>query len=104
MSTDKITPFQQQDQSNNSEDFPVSVINMRPNPKPGGSVLAYADVKVGPVTILGVSVVRNKNGGEFVALPSRSGGSKWFPIVEVDEPTKGRIINCVLEIWRGLHV
>ncbi len=104
MLQEKIAPFQQQNQSNISESFPVSVINMRPNPKSGGSVLAYADVRVGPVTILGVSIVKNKNGGEFVALPSRSGGSKWFPVVEVDEPVKQQIIKSVLEVWTCSHV
>jgi hypothetical protein len=104
MSTNKITPFSQQDQSDYSESLAVSIMNMRPNPKPGGSVLAYADVRVGPLTICGVSVVKNKSGGEFVALPARAGGRQWFDIVKVDEPLKGRIINSVMEAWRGSHV
>jgi hypothetical protein len=95
---------QQHDQSDYSGNVPVSIINIRPNPKPGGSVLAYVDVKVGLVTVCGVSIVKNKNGGEFVAFPSRAGGKQWFDIVKVDEPLKARIINCVLEAWRGSHV
>jgi hypothetical protein len=60
--------------------------------------VAYADVKVGPTTIYGVSVVRNKFGGHFVGLPVRFGtkGTKTFPLVDVDEPVRGEVIKAVL--------
>jgi hypothetical protein len=98
MLTENIAPFPQQNQSDS-----VSIINMRPNPKPGGSTLAYADVKVGPITILGISVVRNKNGGEFVAFPARSGNGRWFPVVEVEEPAKHRVVDLILEAWKKFN-
>ena len=81
------------------ENQPISIliVNIRPSPKLG-AVVAYVDVKVGPTTLYGLSVVRNKNGGYFVGLPVRFGtnGNKTFPLVEIDEPFRGEVIKAVL--------
>jgi hypothetical protein len=96
-----VTAFSQQNQSVSAGGSFVSVVRIRPTPKPGGVTLGYADVSIGPVTIFGISIVRNKAGGEFVAFPSRSGKGRWFPGVEIDEPFRTEVIDLVLEFWRG---
>ena len=83
----------------------IFVLNVRPSPKVG-SVVAYADVKIGPVSVYGFSVVKNKNGGYFVGLPVRFGktGDKTFPLVEVDEPFRSEVIRAVLEAAKPFMV
>ena len=91
MSTSNRNGFSDHDQS-------ISILQVRPSPKPGATV-AYADVQVGAVTILGVAVVRNRSGGYFVSPPSRPGTSrgKFFQIVEVSEPVRTELFKLVLE-------
>ena len=76
---------------------PISVLNVRPAPKPG-LTRAYADVQYYGATIFGLSIVKNKNGnGHFVGFPVRFGSNKSFPIVEFSEPDRSRIAKLVLE-------
>jgi hypothetical protein len=83
-------------------DLFIAVEQIRHSPK-SGPTLAYADVRVGPVTIFGVSVVENKNGkGYFVGLPFVRGSARRFPIVELDEETKAKVYLLVLEAWEEL--
>ena len=82
----------------------ITLLQIRPNPNSAGATVAYADVQVGPVPILGISVVRSKRGGEFVAFPSRQGSSngKWFPLVEISEPTRRQVIDTALAAYQRL--
>jgi hypothetical protein len=83
-------------------DLIISVEQIRHSPK-SGPTLAYADIRVGPVTIFGVSVVENKNGkGNFVGLPFVRGSARKFPIIELDEETKAKVYSLVLEAWEEL--
>ena len=89
MSTSNRSGFSGHDQS-------ISILQVRPSPKPGATV-AYADAQVGPVTILGVAVVRNKSGECFVSLPVRFGNrGTAFQIVEVAEPVRTELFKVVL--------
>jgi len=82
----------------------LSVSNVRPSPKAGGQTVAFADVRLGPVTIHGFSVVKNRNGnGYFVGLPVRFGSNgKAFSLVEVDEPVRGQIMKMVMDAARSI--
>ena len=74
----------------------VSVLHVRASPKDGATV-AFADVKIGPVTVLGVSIVKNRSGGFFVGLPVRFGKTgKAFALVEIDEPQRSDVFRIVL--------
>jgi hypothetical protein len=80
----------------------ICVEQIRPSPKPG-LTLAYADVRIGPVVVFGVSVVQNKNGGgHFVGLPFTRGSSRKFPIVELDEEVNKQVALLVLEAWEEM--
>jgi len=93
MSTSNRNGFSDHDQS-------ISILQVRPSPKPGATV-AYVDAQVGAVTILGISVVRNKSGDFFVSLPVRFGTSgKAFQIVEVAEPVRTQLFKLVLDSAR----
>ena len=62
-----------------SPDLIISVDQIRPSPK-GGKTLAYADVRIGPVFIFGISVVENNDGkGHFVG--DEESHSSDFPII-----------------------
>ena len=75
----------------------ISVLNVRPSPKPGQTI-AYADVRVGPVIILGFPVVKNRKGsGHFVGLPVRFGTTgKAFDLIQVDDVTRSHICKLVM--------
>lgn len=85
----------------NLPNLSISVEQIRHSPKPGPT-LAYADVRIGPVVIFGVSVVQDKNGGHFVGLPFTRGQSRRFPIVSIDDETKKQVCLLVLEAWDEL--
>jgi hypothetical protein len=90
MLNDNVIPLPQSGQ-------PISVLNVRPSPKPGAT-RAYADLQYYGAMIYGLSVVRHKNGsGHFVGFPVRFGSKKSFPIVEFAEPDRGRIARLVLD-------
>jgi hypothetical protein len=82
----------------------LSVLNVRPSPKPGGQTVAFADVRLGPVTIHGFSVVKNRNGhGYFVGLPVRFGSNgKAFSLVELDEPVRSQIMKLIMDAARPI--
>jgi DNA-binding cell septation regulator SpoVG len=81
----------------------IAVEQIRHSPKPGPT-LAYADVRVGPLVINGVSVVQNPNGGGlFVGLPFNRGQTRKFPIVNIDEPVQEQVRQLVLEAWNDLR-
>jgi hypothetical protein len=86
-----------------SPDLVISVDQIRPSPK-GGKTLAYADVRIGPVCIFGVSVVENKDGkGHFVGFPFVRGATRKFPIVEIpDESIRTQVCVLVLDAWKGM--
>ncbi len=85
----------------NLPNLSISVEQIRRSPK-AGPTLAYADVRIGPVVIFGVSVVQDKNGGLFVGFPFTRGQSRRFPIVAVDEETKKVVCLLVMEAWDEL--
>ncbi len=86
----KVIPLHSLNQS-------ISVLHVRPNPKPGGAVKAYADIQYHGATIRGLSVVQH-NGGHFVGFPSDvSKTGKRFPKVEFSEPERSQIEKLVLD-------
>ena len=76
----------------------IEVMNVRPSPKPGQATIAYADVKIGGVTIRGFSIVKNKNGnGYFVGLPVRFGATgKAFPLIDMEDTLRATVARLVL--------
>jgi hypothetical protein len=86
-----------------SPEIVISVDQIRPSPK-GGKTLAYADVRIGPVFIFGISIVENKDGkGHFVGFPFTHGSARKFPIVEIlHESIRTQVCLLVLETWKGM--
>ena len=82
----------------------IEVTNVRPSPKPGQATIAYADVKIGALTIRGFSIVRNKSGnGHFVGLPVRFGSTgKAFPLIEMEDSLRGNVAKLVLAAAKDL--
>lgn len=79
----------------------ISVEQIRHSPK-RGPVLAYADIRIGPVIIRGIVIAKNKNGeGLFIALPIIRGLVRKFPVVELDGTIKATVFRLVLEAWKG---
>ena len=77
----------------------VSVLHVRPSPKPG-AVKAYADIQYHGATIKGLSVVQYKD-THFVGFPSEvSKSGKRFPKVEFSEPDRSLIERLVLDAAR----
>src|SRR5262249_17617985 len=75
----------------------ISLLQVRPSPKPGSSVKAYADIQYNGATIHGLSIVLH-NGSYFVGFPSMLGrNGKRFPVVEFSEPERSRIQTLVLD-------
>ena len=75
----------------------VSVLRVRPSPKAGGAVKAYADIQYYGATIRGLSIVQH-NGFYFVGFPSDVGkNGKRFPKVEFSEPERSQIEKLVLD-------
>jgi hypothetical protein len=82
----------------------IEVINVRPSPKPGQATVAYADVKIGGVTIRGFSIVKNKSGnGYFVGLPVRFGATgKAFQLIDMEETLRVIVAKLVLASAKDL--
>ena len=75
----------------------VFVLRVRPSPKPGGAVKAYADIQYHSATIKGLSIVEH-NGSHFVGFPSDiSKSGKRFTKVEFSEPERSQIEKLVLD-------
>lgn len=62
---------------------------VRASVHPGGGKAAYfADLTIGPVTILGCPVWNGTPGFYKLAMPAKKGDKdKWFRIVELDQET-----------------
>lgn len=78
----------------------ISVEQIRQSQKQG-SVVAYADVRIGPVVVRGIAIAKNKNGeGLFIALPIIRGFVRKFPVIEIDGAIRAQLFHLVLEAWK----
>lgn len=68
--------------------------------KPGSNLLAYFNLYIEKwgLTICSCSLIRNENGGTFIAMPSRSyekdGQTKWSPYVWWDKEVSTRFMDA----------
>jgi len=70
----------------------------------GTSLKAYVDVIVNEALLVkGISVVKNKNGELFVAMPKEQGkDGKWYQTVRfLDKEQKQVLTDTVLEAYRA---
>lgn len=82
--------------------FPVReirILNTRANSKVDSPIVAYVDVAIGPISIYGISILRNKKGdGFWVGLPVNFGKTgKTFPIVSIEQPLYGELCKAILD-------
>jgi hypothetical protein len=78
----------------------ISVLQVRPSPKPGAATKAYADILYHNALIKGWSVVEKKVGGHFVSPPANNTGKRFFPIVELSDPDRTYVENLILAAAR----
>lgn len=85
----------------------IEIIALRPLPN-GGSLKAFASVRLGGVTIHDCRVVQQPGQRPWVSLPQREyetdGQKKYSAVVELSEPLKREVSRLVLAAWeRGGH-
>jgi len=66
-----------------------------------GNLVGFVGLKIGPVTIHDVRIVRGKDGSLFLGLPQREyvgsdGAKKYAPIIELSRDVKAAALQAVL--------
>jgi len=66
-----------------------------------GNLMGFVGLKIGPMTIHDVRIVRGKDGGLFLGLPQREyvgsdGAKKYAPIIELSRDLKAAALQAVL--------
>lgn len=65
--------------------------------KNGNTLRATADICFGgQITVKGCKVVERKDGVRFLALPTRKGGDKYYPIVLIENELREKVEQNIL--------
>lgn len=97
-----ITKMLDNGNSTKLTDQQISVLRVTPS-NTGNNLLAYINVRIGLLTILGFRLFRNKKGGHFVRAPSKQSGDQYYPVVTIDEPLKSQIDKAVLQASESIR-
>src|SRR5262245_44908915 len=78
-------------------------------PKPGSSLRAFANIKLGAIEIRGLRVMRKDGGRAWIGMPQReglmNGEKKFFNVVEIsNDDLKDLIDQKVLDSWRARKI
>ena len=70
----------------------------------GGNLRAFADVRVGEITICDCKVIQQLGQRAYVTGPQKQVGERWYPLVKMSGGLRDRVQACVLQeaVNRGL--
>ena len=81
-----------------------TIIVMRVTPVSGqGNLRAFADVRVGEITVCDCRVIQQAGQVAYVAGPQKQERGRWWPLVKMSPELRERVQSAVLGAWQKLQ-
>jgi len=80
----------------------ISVIKLKPVTM--GNLKAFAEIKIGEITICDCRIVQQPGQKAYVSGPQKNENNRWIPLVKMSRTLKEQVETIVLEAARKQNI